>query len=289
MNDLMTKSFQSYVELKKQTVQDLASDQQQQDLEIGNPSDDQTLSLFFEEVASIKKDMEDITNLLVDLHELNEQTKSTTSAKVLRGIKDRMNSDMVAILRKAKTIKSRLEPLDKCETKNAIDRTKVAVTYGLRVKLRDTMQDLRSLREKIVSDHKVGVQRMYFNATGEYPSEETVEKMILKGGQQEKLFEGKNDLVMEDEERNLVYKNMQRSLTELHQLFLDMAVMVDTQGEKINDIEGNVTRAGAYISGGTNRLFYANQMKKKKTTWVCLAVVLLVIALLVCFFSILVS
>ncbi|PQM35867.1 syntaxin-112-like [Prunus yedoensis var. nudiflora] len=41
-------------------------------------------------------------------------------------------------------------------------------------------------------------------------------------------------------------KDLQRSLTQLHQVFLDMAVMVEKQGEQMDDIHG-----------GTNALFSA--------------------------------
>ncbi|KAJ6716781.1 SYNTAXIN-112 [Salix koriyanagi] len=81
MNDLMTKSFLDYVDLKKQVMEDIQSEQ---DLEMGksDSTDEQNLSKFFEEVKAIKIDMEEITNLLIDLQDLNEESRSTHSAKV---------------------------------------------------------------------------------------------------------------------------------------------------------------------------------------------------------------
>ncbi|CBI37660.3 unnamed protein product, partial [Vitis vinifera] len=119
MNDLMTKSFLSYVELKKQAMKDLESEP---DIEMGklDPTDEQNLTNFFEEVGAIKTDMEEIVNLLLDLQDLNEESKSTHSAKVLRGLRDRINSDMVTILRKAKNIKARLGSLDQSNIDNRI-------------------------------------------------------------------------------------------------------------------------------------------------------------------------
>ncbi|KAK9287337.1 hypothetical protein L1049_015752 [Liquidambar formosana] len=289
MNDLMTKSFLSYVELKKQAMKDLDAEP---DIEMGqlDPADEQNLTQFFEEVAAIKADMEEITNLLLDLQDLNEETKSTHSAKVLRGLRDRINSDMVTVLRKAKTIKVRLESLDRLNITNRsismaykegspIDRTRMSVTNGLRLKLRDNMNDFQSLREQIIAEHKEGLKRRYYNATGEEPSEEVIEKMISGGGQVG-VFEGKTDLVMENQERHEALKEIQRSLKELHQVFLDMAVLVETQGEKINDIQENVGRAGAYISGGTNGLYKAKQMKRGrgKLAW-CVGIVVLILLL----------
>ncbi|OMO74336.1 hypothetical protein CCACVL1_16827 [Corchorus capsularis] len=276
MNDLMTKSFLSYVELKKQALKDIEAEV---DIEMGqvDPKEEQNLTKFFEDVTLIKNDMEEITNLLLDLQELKEEAKTTHSAKVLRGIRDRINSDMVTILRKARNIKSRLESLDDSNEENRnvysegshVDRTRVSVTNGLRVKLREMMIDFQSLRERIVEDHKEGLKRRYYNVTGEEPSDEMVEKMIWGGGngQQEGVFEGKEEMEMENAERQEALKEIQRSLTELHHLFLDMAVLVETQGEEINNIENNVAQGGLQINGGVNGLIYAKELKKKRGNW----------------------
>lgn len=277
MNDLMTRSFLSYVELKKQAMKDLESEA---DIEMGqlDPTNEENLTSFFQEVGAIRTDMEEISNLLLDLQDLNEEAKSTHSPKVLRGLRDRINSDMVTILRKAKSIKARLGSLDQSNIENRgisaayregspTDRTRISVTNGLRVKLRGMMDDFQTLREKIVKDHKECLKRRYFNATGEEPSEDIIEKMILGGGQV-KVFEGKADLVMENQERHEALKEIQRSLTELHQVFLDMAVLVETQGEKVNDIEQNVAKAGDYINGGTKKLDSAQQLKQKSRKWI---------------------
>ncbi|OVA07053.1 Target SNARE coiled-coil domain [Macleaya cordata] len=292
MNDLMTKSFLSYVELKKQAMKDLETGP---DIEMGRlgPTDEENLSQFFEVVGLIKTEMEEIRNLLVDLQDLNEETKSTHSAKVLRGLRDRMDSDMVTVLRKAKIIKARLESLDKSNVANRefslsyregspVDRTRISVTNGLRIKLRDLMNDFKTLRERIVAEHKEGLKRRYFNATGEVPSEEVIDKIISEGGQVE-VFAGQAELNLENQERQKAVKEIQRSLMELHQVFLDMAVMVEGQGEQMDDIEMNVARAGEMISGGTDRLVAANSVKKKdrRTVIMCWVWVLVLVLFLV--------
>lgn len=97
MNDLMTTSFLIYVELKKQAMKD---EESLPDLEIGTQLyavDGQNLSQFFEEVAAIKIDMEDITNLYINIQRQNEDTKSAQSSKILGGIGDKIKSDMVIL------------------------------------------------------------------------------------------------------------------------------------------------------------------------------------------------
>ena len=296
MNDLMTKSFLSYVELKKQVEMDLEAEA---DIEKGKlePKDEENLSQFFEEVAAIKTVMEEITNLILDLQNLNEETKSTHSTKVLHGLRDRMDSNALSILRKAKVVKARLQAIDKSNARNheisegygegsSVDRTRKSVTNGLRSKLRDMMNDFNSLREKIVRDHRETLKRRYYNATGSEANEEVVEKMVT-GSIQIEEFEGKTvgDLVIR--ERNEALKEIQRSLDKLHQVFLDMAVLVETQGERMDNIEHNVAIAGDFINGGTNSLFYAKQMKKKGKKWVYWVWAVGLIILLVCFISML--
>uniref|UniRef100_A0A2P2MW67 Syntaxin-112 n=1 Tax=Rhizophora mucronata TaxID=61149 RepID=A0A2P2MW67_RHIMU len=242
-----------------------------------NPADEPNLSKFFQEVNSIKTEMEEITNLLIELQTLNEESKSTYSTKILRGMRDRMESNVVSVLRKAKIVKARIESLDRSNVANRriselykegspVDRTRVSVTNGLRAKLREIMNEFPFLREKILSDYKDDLKRRYYTATGEEPSEEVIDKMV-SGSEGVQMFHGKTDVAWKSKEKHDAVMDIQRSLKRLHQVFLDMAVLVETQGEKIDDIEENVVNAGSFISGGTNSLYYANQMKKRKT-WV---------------------
>ncbi|RAL48559.1 hypothetical protein DM860_005983 [Cuscuta australis] len=270
MNDLMTKSFMSYVDLKKQAMKDLESGPNP-DVEMGqlDPADETKLSLFFEEVGSIKSAMDEISNLLFDLQDLNEQSKSSQSAKILHGLRDRINSDMVAVLRKAKIIKTKLETLDRSNPSRSdqtpIARTRISVTNGLRQKLRDLMNDFQSLRGEIVTEHKEGLKRSYCAATGREPSEETVEKLMAGGV----TVAAASEIAKENQERNEAVKEIQKSLAELHQVFLDMAVMVEAQGEQMNNIEQNVVNAGSYVKDGSKELDRAKKMKKKKKTLLC--------------------
>ncbi|KAL0332567.1 UNVERIFIED_CONTAM: syntaxin [Sesamum calycinum] len=298
MNDLMTKSFLNYVELKKQAQFRI---EEWRDLELGKLShkDEDNLSQFFQEVEVIKNNMQEITDLLIDLQNLNEETKSTYSAKILRGLRDRMDSDMVAVLRKAKIVKTRLEVLDKSNVANrrislayaegsAVDRTRVSTTNGLRAKLKDIMNGFQALREKIMSDYKEGLRRRYYNATGEHPSDEVIEKIVSGNGKVE-IFESRTETNLENKERHEAVMDIWRSLNKLHQVFLDMAVMVETQAEQIDDIEHNVANASSFINGGTTSLFYAKQMKQESKKWICWVWAVVFIIVLVCLVAMLTS
>ena len=48
------------------------------------------------------------------------------------------------------------------------------------------------------------------------------------------------DTLAEIQERHEAVKELERSLLDLHQIFLDMAVLVEAQGEMLDNIEAQV-------------------------------------------------
>ena len=73
MNDLLTRSFTNYVDLKCAALKEdleAGSEMEMVDLET-----EHNLGQFFEEFGGIKADMETIKELHVKLQKLNEETK----------------------------------------------------------------------------------------------------------------------------------------------------------------------------------------------------------------------
>ena len=115
-----------------------------------------------------------------------------------------------------------------------------------------------------------------------------MEKMV-SGSLKVEFLAGKTDADLGTQVRHEAVMDIQRSLNKLHQVFLDMAILVETQGEKLDNIEDNVVNAGNFIHGGTNSLYYADQMKKKNRKWLCWVFAVGLIILLVCIIAMLSS
>ncbi|WVZ06094.1 hypothetical protein V8G54_019440 [Vigna mungo] len=62
------------------------------------------------------------------------------------------------------------------------------------------------------------------------------------------------DTIQEIQERHGTVKEIERSLHELHQVFLDMAVLVQHQGEHLDDIESHMALANSSVSKGVHHL-----------------------------------
>lgn len=188
MNDLMTKSFTSYVDLKKEAMKDL---EKGPDIEMGMTQMDQNLSSFLEEAEMVKKEMNSIREILVRLQEANEESKALHKSEALKSLRDRINADILAVLKRAKNIRSQLEEMDRsnalsrrlsgCKEGTPVDRTRSAVTNGLRKKLKELMMEFQTLRQRMMTEYKETVGRRYFTVTGENPDEEVIEKIISSG------------------------------------------------------------------------------------------------------------
>ncbi|XP_009603955.1 syntaxin-related protein KNOLLE [Nicotiana tomentosiformis] len=299
MNDLMTKSFTSYVDLKKAAMKDVEAGP---DLEMGMTQMDQNLTAFLEEAEKVKLEMNSIKDILRRLQDTNEESKSLHKPEARKSMRNRINSDILAVLKKARAIRSQLEEMDRsnainrrlsgCKEGTPVDRTRSAVTNGLRKKLKELMMDFQGLRQRMMTEYKETVGRRYFTVTGEHPDEEVIEKIISSGnGQGGEEFlsraiqehgRGKVlETVVEIQDRHDAAKEIEKSLLELHQIFLDMAVMVEAQGEKMDDIEHHVMNAAQYVNDGTKNLKTAKDYQKSSRKWMCIAIIILLILILV--------
>ncbi|GKC12738.1 pre-mRNA-processing-splicing factor 8A [Tanacetum coccineum] len=89
------------------------------------------------------------------------------------------------------------------------------------------------------------------------------------------------ETVVEMQDRYDAAKEIKTSLLELHQVFLDMDVMVEAQGEKMADIEHHVINAAHYVNDVTKKLKTAKGYQRSSRKCMCVKVILLLIIILV--------
>ncbi|XP_021771270.1 syntaxin-121-like [Chenopodium quinoa] len=288
MNNLITSSFSRFRENPG-------------DLEMGSPTPNPGVNLdkFFDDVETIKDDLKEIEEVHKKLRSSHEETKTAHTAGSVKDLRSRMDRDVGVALKKAKMIKVRLEALDRsnaanrsiagCGPGSSADRTRTSVVNGLRKKLKEKMDEFQELREKISGEYRETVERRFFTVTGENPDEKTVDLLISTGESENFLQkaiqqQGRGqilDTIAEIQERHDAVKDIERNLMELHQTFLDMAVLVQYQGEQLDDIQANVGRASSFVRGGTEQLHTARKHQKNTRKWTCFAIIILLIIILI--------
>jgi len=289
MNDLLTDSFE--------IPRGQAS--RGGDIELGAQasmnSGELGLESFFKQVTEIEKQYGKLDNLLKKLQDAHEESKAVTKAPAMKAIKQRMEKDIDEVGKVSRYIKSKIEGLDKenltnrqkpgCGKGTAVDRTRMATTISLKKKLKDKMAEFQTLREAIHQEYCEVVERRVFTVTGTRADEETIERLI-ETGDSEQIFQkaiqeqGRGQImatVAEIHERHDAVREVERKLLDLQQIFLDMAVLVDAQGEMLDNIESQVSSAVDHVQQGNTALQKAKKLQKNSRKWMCIAIIILLI------------
>ncbi|XP_022963185.1 syntaxin-121-like [Cucurbita moschata] len=262
------------------------------------------LNNFFEDVESVKAELAELERLHRSLQNSHEHSKTLHNSKAIKDLRSRMESDLTLALKKARFIKLRLEELDRSNTENrnlpgcgygsSADRSRTSVVNGLRKNLCDSMENFNRLREEISSTYKETIERRYFTITGENPDEKTIDLLISTGESEtflqkaiQKQGKGKVlETIQEIQERHDAVKDIEKNLKELHQVFMDMAVLVQTQGQHLDDIESQVTRANSAIKRGATELQTARHYQKNTRKWMCIGVAAFIFILFIIILSV---
>ncbi|KAG0467069.1 hypothetical protein HPP92_018649 [Vanilla planifolia] len=177
------------------------------------------------------------------------------------------------------------ERSDRAEPGSSAERTRTSVVSGLRKKLRDQMEAFGELRRRVAEDHRDSVARRTTTVTGRSLTRQLLTRWLwLVGRILTAALAGRGELRRlgaEMKERRGAVEELERSLLELHQVFLDMAVLVEEQGHQVDDIESQVGRARSYIDRGVKQLGVARRHQKNTRKWTCFALILLLIIILV--------
>jgi len=256
------------------------------------------MATFFADVQRVKTNMGEIRAALVALFDAHEASKRSTTAEETRETRSTMTETIERVSKIARETKLRLENLD-ADNERAVKsgavtegssehRTRSTLTSSLKTKLKDQMGEFQELRERLRDEYKEIVERRYFTVTGSEAKEEDIERLI-ETGESETMFQnallerGRGqimDTVNEIQERHSAIRELERKLLELNQIFLDMSVLVEAQGEMIDNVASHVAKSVVYVQQGHVELRHAREYQKNTRKWACCISVILLIVLI---------
>lgn len=253
---------------------------------VEEPRQKSELEIFFEIVSKIRENITVIQQSTAFIKEMTadmqEKTLSDSDSlkrnRMFNKVIKRSNELIKQISESVKNIKKYNDEFAKNNPdEKPLIRIRANIHGTLCKNFRDTFQEFTDAQEsqKRIVKEKLVRQFRYID---DRPPEE-IEKAIDEGNTQvfksaaatssmtseedEKLQKDATQALAYVENKHNEIVTLTNSVKEVHQLFQDLAILVDNQGEIIDDIEENCRKASEYVEKGVENLHEAHVYQKK--------------------------
>lgn len=153
----------------------------------------------------------------------------------------------------------------------------------------DLMAEYQEIQTKYKHKYRDRVERQLRIVKPQATPEEI--EQAVEGGEASEIFQQQflkgpghaaaRNALADIQERHKDITRLETSIQELHQLFMDMAVLVESQGELLDQIEYTVAQSVNYTGKAVEELRSATRYQKKVRKKMCCVIVVLLIALIV--------
>ncbi|XP_042204730.1 syntaxin-1A-like isoform X2 [Homarus americanus] len=259
------------------------------------PDHPSTMDSFFKEVEEVRE-MIDRINTNVD-NVKKKHCEILSSSQPDEAVKQQLDDLMADIKTTSIKMKTKLKGLeektetDDPENLSACQRIKKTQQATLSRLFVETMTEYNRIQTDYRDRCKGRIQRQ-LKITGRETTDEELEQM-LESGNSEIFTQG---IIMETkqarqrladiEARHADIVKLEASIRELHDLFMDMNLLIESQGEMVNRIENHVQQAQEYVEEAkkeTNEAqkYQGKARRKKIIIIICVIVLLGIIALII--------
>lgn len=258
---------------------------------------DDGMQEFFSYVNDIKEKMNTIRRNTRNIKELaNELVEKPFGEEAAAKKSKELNQLITVTNSTADRIRNMLKSMKESNVKFINSHSKTDPLVRIRTNMHGTLcknfTDLMRAYNDVQTEYqnnakeKLSRQCKYVNPD---LSEEEIDK-IVESGDAQVFKDGLMEVNMQEkatqalayvENKHNDIVRLTESVKELHQLFVDLATLVDNQDELIDDIEMNCHKASEYVEKGVENLHKANVLQKKSRKKMCCLIVLIVVIVVV--------
>lgn len=249
------------------------------------------LGLFFTDIDNIKENIKQIKDSVEQIKSINQSiVHSTTSDE-----EEKYNIQLEFLVKstniKAKYTKEYLQRIkdgikndNKFPTEHQIRENLVNILIRKFIEIMNEYQHAQiSLKNQMKKKEKRQVQIIKPNATSEEIDNDIrhgnnstkIMKSIILSGPADAIVNTHNNIV--DKHQDVLI--LESSIRELNQMFMDLALLVDNQGEFLDQIEQQVKQASDYIDSANQDMAKSIDYQKKIRYRQCCIVIIVVIIL----------
>jgi len=259
---------------------------------------------FFLEAQDIKQTMEQMRASMLRIEESHRANLTAISTEQGRHMSDRLDELTQATNGLAAQVRNRLKALDVANKEHAErykgsaegtteSRIRTNMHGSLTRKFVDLMSEYQDLQNKYKAKYRERVQRQYRivkpDATQEEIQQTIDDPQSDLFSQQIAGHAAARNALADIQDRHKDILRLETSINELHQLFLDVSVLVEAQGELLDQIEHAVGKTVVNTGQAIEELRKANEFKKKKRTFMCWVVTVAIIIFVIIFMPVFVD
>jgi len=259
--------------------------------------DNEFMNAFFQDVGAIKTTMSNIRRNIKQIEE--KYVQSLNSISIDQGGKggNEIQQLIDGTNKSVTEIRAKLDEMKKGNTQYAATKNATPTEIRIRTNMQGTLTqkflELATEYQEVQTNYKnkyqEKIERQYKIAKPDATPDEI--EQAIESGDSTKIFanqildshlhqQAKNALAY-IEARHADIKRIEASIQQLHQLFVDMAILVDTQQEMLNQIEYNVSTSVAYTAKGVEELKSAVKLQKKSRKKMYIIICILVVVVIV--------
>lgn len=271
------------------------------DVAINVEGQDSFMEAFFAEVNEIREMIEKIQTNVEEVKKKHSAILSApqTDEKVKQELEDLMadiKKSANRVRSKLKVIEQNIEHEEQTNKSSADLRIRKTQHSTLSRKFVEVMTEYNRTQTDYRERCKGRIQRQ-LEITGRTTTNEELEEMLEQGNPavftQGIIMETQQarQTLADIEARHADIMKLENSIRELHDMFMDMAMLVENQGEMIDRIEYNVEHAVDYVQTATQdtkkALKYQSKARRKKIfIIICLSVTLVIVLALILGFTV---
>jgi len=269
---------------------DIPEEEEEKKEEEEEEGEDAFMKAYYEEVNAVQEGMATIRRNMQEMEEKYGEALVTVdlqqgaqASKELEELVDSTNLTAADIRNKLKKMDEEL----KSEKKGVQIKIRRNMQASLTKKFLDLMTEYQELQNKFKNKFREKIAMQYKIAKPDASPEE-IEEAIESGDtqvfaniilQKERKELAKSALAYIEAKHNDIVR-LEESIRELHQLFLDMAILVENQGELLDQIEYNVNQAVSNTGEAVENLRKANKLQRKSRKKMCIIICILVVVLI---------
>lgn len=258
------------------------------DVELGERED--FMGTFFGEVEQVKKGIAVVQAAAKRIREITEERMLAVNAQTEEDLSRELTPLVDNANARMKATKNLLENMGKGELKPSEQRIRDNLVNTLNRKFVDVCKDYQRSQQGYKGEIQKTVKRQLEIVKPDISNEEI--DTVLRSGTtagvyRSAILKGAADPIkaayadVADKYQDVL--RLEQSVAELHQMFLDFALLTEQQGELLDQIEYQVKSANEYIEDGNKdievAIVYQKEIRKK---WCCIiAIVVVIIGILV--------